>query len=196
MRRRRYIRRRINRRPLTKRALRVHHFKRSGTPFNITGSTVDVFGGYSFSLNDVPAVTEFTNLYDQYRLNKVVVKWIPLTTETNVGQSTTLFYSVLDFNDDVAPTTEAEILQYASLRISQGLRTHTRVLTPASLDDLTDDTGGTRYAGNPKTKQWISTSAPTAPHYGIKFFRPAQPAAQLVNYKVMIMYYFSCRSVK
>lgn len=195
-------RRPMRRRPMMRRrprlaSLKVHHFKRTDTASTLTGSITDAFGGMAFTFNDIPNNTEFTNLFDQYRINKVVLKWVPLANSANAGtQSTTLFYSVLDYTDDTVPTTEQQLVEYASLKITQGLRQHTRIFTPTTLDSLTDDTGAATYSGNPKIKQWISTSSPNVPHYGVKYLRPAQPTGQLVNYKLIKTFYFSCRSVK
>lgn len=194
----RMLRRRSLYRPRIRMNPKVHHFKRMDTAGTIAGSALDVFGGISINLNaDIAGSAEFTALFDQYRINKVVLKFIPLANSSEVaGQATTLFYSALDFNDDTPVASEAEIVEYSSCKITQGLRYHTRVWTPTTLDMLTDDTGATTYIGNPKIKQWISTSAPSVPHYGLKYFRPAQPAGQLVTYKLVKIVYFSCRSVK
>lgn len=175
---------------------KIHHFKRTFLSTGIVGSTTDAFGAASFSFNNIPASSEFVALFDAYRINKIVVKYMPMSTEASTTQSTALFLSVIDYNDDVLPTTEDQLLEYENCKVTKGLKNHTRVFTPSTLDLLTDDTGATTYAGNPRWKQWIPTSRATVPHYGLKYLRQAQATGNLVQYRLQVTYYFSCKSVK
>ena len=124
--RRTYRRRRLTRRPrrmmrrkpsrpLAKRAMKVHHFRRTFKASNISSTTTGVLGGYSFSLDQLPNYTEFTNLFDQYRINKIVVKFIPNHNSSDVSASTQVisnFNSVIDPTDATAPATGAELYEY------------------------------------------------------------------------------------
>lgn len=173
---------------------KIHHFKRTLLTSTITGSTVDLGGVQTLYFSDLPNYTEFTNLFDMFRINKVVTKFIPLSDEANVGtQSTTLFYTYLDYNDGTTPVSESEVCQYDTLRISQGLKQHVRIYTPCMLAGVSNPV----TVAKPEWKQWYNCANATAIYFNaLKYWRPAQPTGQLVNYKIVTTVYFSCRSVK
>lgn len=193
---RRMMRRRMYRPRTRLSSLKVHHFKRffKGTP--ITTSAVDQFAGYSFSFDQLPNYTEFTNLFDSYRINKIVVKWIPNRTDAAAGTATELeaqFTSALDFTDATAPANMNEMYQYESFKLTRGTRAHTRVFRPSTIDYVATSAGAN--SGNPTWRQWISTSSPTILHYGLKVGIEANNAGAIA-YVPYFTYYFSCKSVK
>jgi len=56
---------------------KVHFFKRHVDLGTITLSSAGITTqGYSFQLDEVPNYTEFTALYDQYKLSAVAIKFI------------------------------------------------------------------------------------------------------------------------
>lgn len=207
-RRRRTMRRRTTRRRLPMRnralsirrppvkALKVHHFKRMYKGDPITTGGADIFIGLNFALSYLPNATDFTNLFDQYRINKVVVKYIPNRTEASAGTASELegqFTSVLDFNDATPVASMNELYEYENFRLTRGTRIHTRVFTPASIDAIQGAPG--IQTGNPTWKQWISTQYPDVPHFGMKVGIEANPLGAIA-YVPYVTLYFSCKSVK
>lgn len=186
------------RRRLSTRALRVHHFKRTFTlPYFTSSNTGNTYGGLSFNLNQLPNVTEFTNLYDMYRINKIVVKFVPNRSSSDVaatGEQIPNLNTVIDYTDATAPTSLSQLYEYQNWKMSRGINVHTRVITPASLD-LVNATAGSN-AGNPQWKQWISTSAPTIEHYGLKYGLETSASNNAIAVTPYISFYFSCKAVK
>lgn len=193
---RRMMRRRTLRRPLMRRAMKVHHFRRTFKASNIASTTTGVLGGYSFSLDQLPNYTEFTNLFDQYRINKIVVKFIPNHNSSDVSVGTQVisnFNTVIDPTDATAPTSGAELYEYQNWRLTRGISAHTRVFTPASLDVVAT---ATTASANPTWKQWLATSSPDVKHYGLKYYAEPSNANGDTYWFPYITMYFSCKSTK
>lgn len=179
-------------------ALRTHHFKRTFTLSPIATATTTVFGAYAFSLSDLPNYSEFTALYDQYRINKLVVRFVPNHNSSEVGATKALmeFNSVLDFNDQTAPTALTQLYEYANWRMTRGNSIHTRVFSPAVLG-VVSTINATNFTGDQsKWKQWLATSQTDIEHYGIKYAIGATAAAGDMYFTPYITAYFSCKSIK
>lgn len=198
-RRRRYTRRRIMRRPLTKRALKVHHFKRTFALDYITSAAgADVLGAFNFYLAQLPNYTEFTNLYDQYRINKILIKFVPNVNSADVAASATIaqFNTVLDFNDSTPLASLNNCFEYGNWRMTRGTQVHTRIFTPSSLDAVANTGGTTPSFVNPTWKQWIATSSANIPHFGLKYCAEPTASAGDIDWRPYVTMYFSCKSVK
>lgn len=89
-----------------------------------TVATADLIGyqfgaALNFKLENVQTASDFTNLYDQYRIDKVSVKIIPLSdsaTAQSSGYLPTLYWCP-DYDDSVRPAAEADVRQ------KQGVKT-------------------------------------------------------------------------
>lgn len=188
--------RRMRRPGLSKRALSVHHFKRTfvGTP--ISSQTTTLYGGYVLTFDQLPNYTEFTNLFDLYRINKVLIKFIPNQSESSVGAAKAIpeFFSCIDFTDGTAPTSINQILEYANMKITRGIYTHKRTYTPSTVDYVNATAGAN--AGNPTWKQWLSTSSSSVSMYGLKYAAGPTAAAGDVFWTPYVTMYFSCKSTK
>lgn len=199
-RRMRRMRRKGGRRRFKKaRRSRVHHFKRTirGQITVAPSTTVPTSIAWQFRLNTVSNFAEFTSLYDNYRINKVVVKFVPRSTNNAQGANERgNFYSCLDFNDDTAftaSTAVADILERSNVRITRSTSVHTRVFTPA-LSAAAYRAGAT-FAYSPKFKQWVDMTYPDCAHYGLKFVIANQDDLDMV-YDYFITYYMSFKNVK
>lgn len=185
--RRSYSRRRYSRRPMRrfrrtfKRARRVYRKRRGNTRiFNIARcgaiyrqgiSDGYFFAGWAFSIAPIPSVSEYTNLWDQYKINCVVVKfrWSNQARELgDIQHPVPVFHYAIDYNDDATPTTPNELTQYQNYRSFQlaNAKEYKIKLYPKSQSMTYKSAVTTGYS--PK-KQWINTSDPTVPHYGLKF---------------------------
>lgn len=196
-RRRRYTRRRTMRRPLTQRALKVHHFKRTFALDYITSAAgSDVLGAYSFTLSQLPNYTEFTNLYDQYRINKILIKFVPNVNSADVAAAATIaqFNTVLDFNDATPLGSLNACFEYGNWRMSRGTQIHTRIFRPSTLDATS--TSGAITATNPTWRQWISTANSDVPHFGLKYCAEPTAGNSDIDWRPYVTMYLSCKSVK
>lgn len=174
----------------------VYHFKRKYfvvDAFAVTTGS-DFKLGVNFSLANLPNFTDFTNLYDMYRVNKIVYKIIPKFSETTmttgINANLQQIHSVIDYDDTTAPVSISDLTQYQNHRMTRGNAIHTRVLVPkvkTTIDTLSDA---------PKARQWIDCDDSVLNHRGLKIYIPAPLApATTISYDVEATFYVSFKSV-
>lgn len=210
VRRRRFINRKYSK--FVKKAIsgKIYRFKRSvdGATINTGLSRIITQGaglqhfGFYFTLADVPGSTEFTSLFDQYRINKVVMRFMPMINVNNVqpvaGASVTnpgLMGTVIDHDDvsTLATITDYEQYQTWKCQPAISLRTHTRVIRPR----IAVGAYAGAFTSYANTKGWIDCGSPNVQHYGLKFYMDAYGNANAAQtYQVMATYYLSFRDVR
>lgn len=194
---RRLIRRRQLARPMRRmpRQPNVYHFKRKFFLIDaiVVNSGVDDKRGIGFALQNLPNFTDFTNLYDMYRINKVVYKIIPKYTQQTITALTNnvqQIHSVLDYDDITAPGTISDLTQYQNHKMTRGNQIHTRVIVPKVLNT----TAGLNTA--PKSYQWLDCDNTGIVHRGLKLYIPAPGSAGLtLSYDVEATFYVSFKHV-
>lgn len=134
-------------------------------------------GSASFQLTDLQASSEFTAVFDQYRLVKVLYRWVVTrdtdwaTTTTNRGYPVRILWCH-DFNDSTPPSS-SELMQRAGMRevyINGDDRPVSRwyKLNPATLMVGYESSVASSYV--PKWRQWIDMASSSTPHYGLKWW--------------------------
>lgn len=146
---------------------------------SIAGATY-LSKAYVFKLDDLPNYTEFTTLFDSYRINKVVL-YFSFTGNTN-GMYDTYFRNMLpemlyciDDDDDTAPTADTsgweQLQQYSRSRFIQignrGKSTYTIVIYPSILGMAYNTSITTAYM--PIRRRFIDCDNEKVPHYGLKW---------------------------
>lgn len=133
-----------------------------------TGQNV---GAWSFQLNQVVNYTELTNLFDNYKINCVVIKFWwhqqPSTVENNLV-ATPIMHWAVDTNDVTLPTLAA-LKQYSTYRVHQfkDAGCYTIKIYPKAQGVMYRTAIAVAYG--PK-KMWIASTYSDVPHYGFKFF--------------------------
>jgi len=168
---------------------------------NIDSTTVGTGGGYYFRLNQLPNYAEFTALFDAYRINKVVMRFIPqynqINTNTNVGAPVTvpLMYTVIDYDDVTSPTGGVDLQQYASCKTMAGNKPFTMVIVPKTATPVYRNNVASAYLQN-NPRQWIDCTYPDVEHYGVRFFmNPSLVLAQF-SYTVEATFYIAFKNVR
>lgn len=197
IRRKRYARRpnrRIRRRPTT------YAFKRQMFYENLM--IVPPSGlGYTFSqpFSTISGSSDFTNLYDQYCIKKIVVKMIPKINSNVVSTGGVTagnadlcqVHSAIDYDDALAPTSVAPLVEYESYKMTRGSQIHTRVFTPrVELNVGSSDSA-------PKSYQWLDCDNTGIQHRGIKFWfsGPQSSVGTNLYFDMLVKVYFSCKNV-
>jgi len=146
---------------------KVHTFSRSFPGGTISSSpTIDQSGSVSASLSLFTSVTEFTSLFDSYRITQMQVQFIPVS---NPGSA---LYTVLDDDSNVLVSL-TPVLEYDTLHISQTGQLQTRVLTPRVALAAFGSSVFTSFAQ--RSYVWLDAASPTVPHYGVKWYYPSIP---------------------
>lgn len=164
----------------------THYIKRTVyvESWQTTGA-VPVLFGQTFQLSDVPNATDFTNVFDQYKLAAVKVEVVSRTDTFTTGTPAPNVLSIIDYNDATAPANIAEMQQYQSLRMTRGRARHVRYFKPK----LVVDSANTSL----NMRGWVSTSNSTVPHYALKW---AFDASTATIYSLRTTYYLAFRTVK
>lgn len=154
-----------------KRKFRMADITLTGAPVAGTdGPTLTSSHAYSFNLNEVPNVGEFTALFDSYRLEKVKIWFYANTTVSNAGgapyESNVQLVLSTDYDDAAVPANMDELFQRQNSRMKK--------LTSTSRTPVTHTISwpranyGTSNAIMQSKGQWIDAGVPSTPHYGLK----------------------------
>lgn len=133
---------------------------------NATGTPV--YGAYSFKLSDLPNYTQYTALYDEYRMVAVRVDFIP-TQSTGVPGTASVpaLYTWIDTDDATTPSSLTSGQCFQTYKAHGLLNTmRTRKLIPEVAAALYT----TSFAGYGQMKnQWIDCNSPGVTHYALKY---------------------------
>lgn len=163
-RRRNYRRRRsVKRTSLQK----VYNFKRVTVEALDVIDTQQNYARY-FSLNALHEVSDYTNLFDQYRIAALRVEFQFDKTGGEVGTVTPMpmLSSVIDYDDYTALVDENDYLQYSTYKRTPLNYRHKRYFKPRVAGALYQAVG-TGYSN--LRSPWIDCASTSVQHYGIKF---------------------------
>lgn len=180
----------------------VHHYKRmfSGSANGVSiiaGNAVHnpYVGAFGVTLGQVVNSSDFANLYDQYKINYVVVKWFmrrSIDAQSATGAVVPRMYWYRDYDDAGTPSSIDEFRENSKTRSALLLenRPITWKFKPNVLGVVFQSAIASQYA--PKFGQWLDMSNTSTPHYGMKF---AIDDLRNTNYSVEceVTLYFSCR---
>lgn len=167
---------------------------------------------YEMSLNNIPNVTEFSNLFDQYKIHKVVLKIVSYQTSSTVapsdgtvgGLTGGFFHYAIDHDDvsvpaasEVGVNTLRQYPSYKKRRIVQN-RPTVIVIRPKVQTTMLGNLGGDAY-GPARRNPWIDMGYLTVPHFGLKgvveMFNPNDNVSIIPLY-IETTYYFSCKGIR
>lgn len=151
---------------------RFHAFKRVCQASTIQGNGG---GAIEFRLNELPDFSDFTNLFDKYRIKGVQITIVPRVNSYDANPNATLVgmpmvHTAIDYNDSTAPANVQELMQYDTYKRTQGFSPHTRYFKPRVSNEVFRTLVQTSYAmgsGN----QWLdcTTSGADLPHFCLKW---------------------------
>lgn len=178
------------------------------------GVTITTYyaGSIYFSLDQLPDYTEFTALFDRYKIAgvKVVFRSFNISSLSDVqgqanGQLGGVIHYITDYDDAAVPTAsdvgvqalrEHENYRTASIFNSRGLFLKRYVRPRIALAAYAG--AFTSYA-NVKP-MWIDAASPSVQHYGLKFIVELLASqanfTQNFNFTVECTYYVMCKDVR
>lgn len=178
----------------------THRFKQTCSKVAFSSSTVPTGKAFKFQLTDLDQVSTFTTLFDQYRIDKVVIKFVPRSLITSVagnaqGANFAYWYAVKDTDDATTPATEAEMREHDDCKImSYDGRIKSFTVYPHIASAVWG--AGVFASFENKKSNWIDVASTTVEHYGFKALFPATAVAGTMNYDVFCDYYFSFKNVR
>lgn len=140
--------------------------------FALSVSNVNI-GGVAFYGPNTPNYSEFVNLFDQYRIRRVILRvdWdFNAYSPANTTLTAPLIYHMADY-DESTSVVLTDILQYPKVNVHSFMQNGYSPLIveviPRPLTDIAS-TGVLTAYGPTIQSPWIRTSEATTPHYGIK----------------------------
>jgi hypothetical protein len=148
---------------------KVHTFVRHTAPFTISvDPTTDTQFAYGFTLAGLPDSTDFTNLFDQYRIGTVRVNFTAADT-FGVVSVPTLIYTAIDYDDNNVATVSA-LTEYDSfMQATLGFSFY-RTLQPRPAVAMYS--GAFTSFGSPSPLIWLDVASPSILYYGLKGIIP------------------------
>lgn len=169
---------------------KVHYFKRNVQFSAIEVTDTQSFGAMSFNLQQLPNYTEFTSLFDVYRIVAIKVKFVPDFAYGSLNPITTnvlygCFHTAIDRNDDTPVGSLDEILQYDTYKQCRLPQISSRYFKP--MTTITDASF---------KKKWYDTQDSTEPYYGLKYAVDGISASGVTLHLVpYVTFYFQCKNV-
>lgn len=176
-----------------------------------TGVNVSFFSmANMFTLDMLPDYSEFTTLYDQYKINRVKVKMTPYSTAsmlqtgvtTNNNQSLGLIlHSCIDYDDASAFAASStginamrQFLSYRTRNFINGRPVKIYFKPRIAMAAFGGGVFGSYASATPK---WIDCDSSSVQHYGTKWiwesFQPDSSVPVFVWFKIEATLYFECK---
>jgi hypothetical protein len=130
-------------------------------------NAVTTFGAVNFMVSSLDQIASLTNVFDQYRIERIEAWLIPRITnvQTSPLLNTGLFHSVIDFDDSTVLTTVGQALDYANCVVSSGTDGHYRTWVPHVA--MAAYSGVFTSFANVESP-WIDAVSTGVQHYGLK----------------------------
>jgi hypothetical protein len=160
-----------------------------------SSTSANTYGSLQFLANDLPEISSYANIFDQYRLSQIVLQFLPVITAAVPSATASNFapviYTAIDYDDNGVPTSIATVLNYFNIRFySPGQRFKIAFRPHAAIAGFTGTFGA--YVNVPAP--WIDCASLTAQHYGLKY---AMPSASFVSsWQLIASYTISFRNVR
>lgn len=186
--------------------------------FTVNAGVVQAGQSFAFQLRDLPDYAEFTSLYDQYKINAVLVTVKMINNPNSIGVvntnsgaaggkwTTNNFYPtvwIAPDHDDVGAPTIQILKEYsrAKHRVLTPNREIKMLFKPTTLQQLYDGVATTAYAIN-HTRPWIDAANPEVPHYGCKIvfdfegLTTGDADTGQFQFKINAKYYVTCKNAR
>lgn len=162
----------------------IHRFERTVEGlFDVTTDGVNPsITNMNFSLNDLPNSTEFTGLYDLYRIEKVEIEWTPEYTELTdaalVSNAVNVYFNSVVDQAGIGITTVNDALQFKTLKTTSITKKHKRAFVPSVLMN-----------GIAPCSCWLTSSSPSTNLYGVSV--GISPTGTAMVFRSRVKYYLA-----
>jgi hypothetical protein len=131
----------------------------------------------NYTTGDISQFTSFSAIFDQYMISEIEAWLVPRNPTGSSGSATInrgLLYSVVDYDDSSALSTNAAFQQYENCVMGPSVNGHYRRFKPHV---ATGAYAGTFTGFANTSDQWIDCGSTTVQHYGTKWLVSASDVA-------------------
>lgn len=175
----------------------VHYFKRSVYLANAVSAVgANNFFAAAYALNGIPNHTEFTALYDQYKITGVKLKFVPRgnSSDINTGAPISSLITVTDTDDTAVPSSIDQLTQYQSMKMTRSTQQQVRYWKP-KFNVATVNTLALGINGKMNTTGWLDVTDDAVQHFGIKGVLTSNPGVT-VSYDILVTLYLAFKNVR
>jgi len=169
------------------------------TTYTLTQAAItNTFLGFNFSLDQLAQYSTWTTLFDQYMIDTVQVIIRPQYNAIGLFVPSSvkipLLYTVIDYDDNTAPTTLTQLKEYSNCNVSM-YETVVVQFSPHAALAAYDGSVFTSFANS--TRTWIDAAYPGVKHYGVKMGVEGGQSGQtgLQTFDISIKYKVAFRNV-
>jgi hypothetical protein len=138
------------------------------TPLSVT-TAMDTTFAYTFTLAGFPDSTDFTNLFDQYRIGIVRVAFFPQGAASAVINST--LGTAIDYDDSASGLSLGQLEEYSTFQLNSLQKTFWRTFQPMAAQAAYS--GVFTSFNRMPASTWIDCGSPSVLYYGLKGQIPA-----------------------
>lgn len=161
-------------------------------------TTAETRGALIFQLANCNYFTRFTAIYDQYRIDKVVVRFRPsMATVVNrpyddsttavSAQVTPRFVTAIDYDDNNTPASLDELVSRHNSRTTLATKPQTIAFKPKRLIQVYRTISSTGYITD-GSKAFLDCAQTDIPHYGLKYALDTGSPIRAFIYQIDIEY--------
>lgn len=168
------------------------------SPIVQTTTGVDEASNYYFQMSQVPNFSEISAMFKEIKLVNVVIKWVPVKTETTGSEISNVIYFAYNPNNySTGAPTSATIREQNNCYIRKYTSTFTKKLHPVIKNQVGQAGISTYYTDIPCHKQWMPTESASVRFYGFDWVIPDNgTTATNPLGKFEITYKIACRFPK
>lgn len=173
-------------------------------PSSVTETGADQHLAYQFKLDNVVNPSDFTNLYDMYRINKIVLYLERFRTTTGDGSAAPFngrISVVHDYNDANPLTGEDQYLEYGNCkRYSVVGSGPIKITLYPKINNVIENALGAAnaYTSMNSNRVWLNMANDEVSHFGLKIMVPGGMIATegYTIFRVRAKYWLSCKNSK
>lgn len=153
----------------------IYRFKRKrhdNAVITYNGIVTETHGAYKFKLNDLPGYTEFTALFDKYRIVGIQAKWMPRANIVNQSNLSSTFteippvITVVDYDDATGTDDYSSLEQYENAKVHYEFKPFTLYFKPM-IAVAAYKGAFSGYASS--RRMWIDAASPDIEYYALKW---------------------------
>jgi len=172
----------------------------------VTTNSSQFGGSLQFMLSHLANVSEIVNLYDNYRIKKVVVQVIPSFNSSDLAQvaggthGIPCMHYAVDSDDATVPANRTAIMENSYCRTVRLDGPFNIVIVPRAQNVIATSGGGSAAGGMLPSNTWLDTASQNVPHYGLKFWidelvQVSADSSSRPFVKFSVTYYLECKNV-
>jgi len=158
-----------------------------------SSSLASTAGAFTFYLDDVANYAAYQSVFDQYRITRLEVAFIPrVSVLTSSSSNPGRICTVVDYDDATSLSSEAAALEYSNVLVSSGVDGHHRDFQPHCAVAVFGSAAFNAYGNEPSP--WIDAASAHTAHYGVKWTWSITDANYVMD--IYVRYWIDFRNIR